>query len=356
MNRLRIYCIAALVGVGVIVTGYALIVRPEVEVHEEIAAAEKADAPDLRIDDVHSLRYPDPLHVQLPDGRVFRWAHVVGPDAGTPEYAPALELARGLLSFNHNRKAGLRTKGVSAEPWGLQLRLARCGNLTSDERRRLSIPRWRNLSGMLLSSGLFWLEPGVTDLELLQIQSAARKEGVGVWANPVYLRRLVDLADCEARVQDRTLARAPGLREQRLEAALLLLRTDPQASLPRLLSVVKDPQDDVYARIGMAQLLDRAGYKEGTEFLMEAVRLRRDVATEAEINTIHSEYARFRRQRAYEQERAAIDAYNDALRHEVDGDIPGAIARLEKLISEAPPDWTYRRDAADRLEQIRRKR
>lgn len=361
MDRRRlIYCVVALIGVSTILVAFALIVGPEIGVQKDIAASETTNAPDLLIDNIASVQYPDPLHLRLPDGRLFRFSQIVCPDAGTPEYAQALELVPQALAFHGNLKKGLRVLGTDtagarlAEPWGFQLEIAMCGNLTSAEARSLRVPHWKNLTVWLVSSGLFWLEAGVTDPGLLAAQSAARKQGLGIWANPLYLRRLVNLAECEALLNRPTQPWGPELRDRRLESAELLLRTDPEAYVPRLLGVIKDPKEmDIFVRVGIAERLDTAGHKEGTEFLMEAVR--QGGLTESEINFIKLEYPRFLLQRAMERENAAIAAYNSALRRQAAGDLPGAIVDLQKALVEAPPGWPHRGAAADRLKQLKGK-
>src|SRR5438046_1079728 len=146
----RLYWLTALIGVGIIVVAAALITGPEVGVQIDPAESETTDAPSLLIDDVPSVQYPDPLHLRLADERVFRFAKVVCPDAGTPEYAQALELIPKPLAFSENPKRGLRSLGTNAagerlaEPWGLQTEFLLCGNISSAERRKSSIPHWKN--------------------------------------------------------------------------------------------------------------------------------------------------------------------------------------------------------------------
>lgn len=261
-------------------------------------AAEKFNAPDVLIADPLAVRYPDPLHVALPDGRTFRLAHVIGPELGSPERAKAMQVLWQPLTFGGNRMRGLRVVGTNAagetmvELWGLQPSFGGCGNTTWSERRAARIPRWRNLTWQLVASGFYRLESNVEDRELIQWQDAARREGQGVWSDPTVLRQVFDLEQLDRTVRGPPSYGEPKARDRRLEAAELLLRADAATYAPRLLSRVKNPAEkDVFVRIRLAQLLDNGGHKESTQYLMDALRGR--VASglgEYELNSVVSEY------------------------------------------------------------------
>ena len=84
----------------------------------------------------------------------------------------------------------------------------------------------------------------------------------------------------------------------------MLMRADSATYAPSLLAVVRDPaEQDVHARIKLAQVLDLAGFKEGTEYLMEAVRQRgKGMGLEIGVATIVAEYPAFRMRRALAEE------------------------------------------------------
>jgi hypothetical protein len=252
-----------------------------VAIHDSarIRAAASRNAPDVIVDQPASLQFPDPVHVTLPDGRTFRLAHVIGPEPGTPEYARATWVIGNATRFGGNRKQGFRTVGVTpdgetlVELWGLQPSLGGCGNMSWSERRRARVPRWTNLSWQLLSSGCYRLRPGVGDKELVAWEAAARRDALGVWGDPRTIRRVYNLPELERRLQDLPSEGEPTLRDQRVEAADMLLRADPQTYAPLLLAVVSNPREpDVFVRVRVAQLMDKAGHPEGTAFLMEALR------------------------------------------------------------------------------------
>jgi hypothetical protein len=300
---------ALLLSVGGLLFALARIAFLEEAVRQDIAASERSSAPDLLIEDIASVQYPDPLHLRLPDGRVFRYAHLACPDAGTPEYANALEAAAQPLADRNNLKLGLRRVGSTpsgeplVEPWGFQVALAACGCLSEAERQTLRVPHWNNLTGQLVRSGCFWLAPGVTDPALLAVERAARNEGVGVWADPAYLRRLVDLAEADAILQ-----RPAEGRDERLESAALLLRADPADARARLMALIGDHQEaDLSLRIQLAHLLEKSGDREGTEFL-------RRTLTGIEAYALHEAENAFANGQAAERENAAIQAHNRALR------------------------------------------
>jgi hypothetical protein len=292
---------AILLGVGGLLFALARIAFLEEELREEIVAAERVNAPDLLLEDGATVQYPDPLHLRLPDGRVFRFAHVIGPDPGTPEYEKALEAASLPLTPRWSLKRGLKIVGRTpegetlVEPWGFQLDLARCGNRSASEERSLRIPHWTDLTRQLINSDYYWLTPGLTDPALLAVERAARNGGRGIWADPKYLRRLVDLAEADAILQ-----RPAAERDLRLESAALLLRADPAAARLRLLARIRDSKErDLHFRIGLAQLLEKSGDREGTEFLRRSL-------SGIEAYALHEAENAFRQGQAAERENAAI--------------------------------------------------
>jgi hypothetical protein len=264
-------------------------------------AAERVNAPDILIADPTSLRFPDPLHITLPDGRTFRVAHVVAPDPGSQLHGKSVETLWRPLMFGGNRLRGLKTVGTSpdgetlAEMWGFQPSLGGCGSTTWSERRAARIPHWKDLTWQLLASGYYRLEPGVTDRELLSWERAARREALGVWNDPAVLRQAFDLEQLERTVAHEASYGGPTARERRVEAAELLLRAAPQPCAPTLLSVVKNPREkDVFVRIRLAQLLEKSGRVEGTAYLVNGLRSNEPTGLdEYQLNSVVSEYQSF---------------------------------------------------------------
>lgn len=296
MKRGRLLLIAALLAVAaaILVPTVAMVVDAE-----RAKASETVNAPDILIDQPGLLTFPDPMHIKLPDGRTFRLAHVIAPAPNTPDYKEAMELVWMPLKFGGNQKRGLRTIGTNAqgetlvEMWGFQPSLGGCGNMTWSERRAARIPHWKHLTWQLLSSGYYRLEPGVQDKELIAWENVAKREAQGVWANPQTLQQVFDLDELKQTLEGSSSYGTPAVREKRLEAADVLLRADAKTYVPVLLGVVRNPQEkDVFVRIRVAQLLDKAGQKEGTAYLMNALRTggRGSGLDEYALNSVVLEY------------------------------------------------------------------
>jgi hypothetical protein len=222
------------------------------------------------------MGFADATRIGLRDGRVFRLAHVVAPDGGTPEHARAAEHVQTVLASGANRQVGLKPIGTSpdgetlVELWGFHSLLGGCGNMSWTERRRAKIPHWKSLTWQLVGGGHFALEPGVPDAEAVGFERVAREKGEGIWSKRRYLQRFANLSAYEAVLGS---AKEKHTLWDHRTAAMILLRADPEKYVPQLLAIVKDAsRDDSHFRSMLAIALDESGHAEGTAYLMDALR------------------------------------------------------------------------------------
>lgn len=235
-----------------------------------IARADRTDRPGIVFEreEIGLISIVDASHVALPDGRKFRLAHLIPPPAGSALNAKTEEtIWRTFCAFN--QKIGLRTVGTSSdgetlvEIWGFHWSPGGCGNSTWSERRAALVPHWQDMTYMMVADGVYRLEPEVKDKELLNWQSYARKEGVGVWNDPQLLQQTLDGPELEHRL---TLSQ----NDKRIDDAEMLLRIDEHLYAPRILAMIHVGRDrDIFTAIRLAQLLETHGYLQGTEKLME---------------------------------------------------------------------------------------
>ncbi len=244
------------------------------------AEAAKINRPDIIVEDLSLAHFVDAKHLKLPDGRTFRLAHVIAPDPGTPEHVEAMEALGHQIKYPYGAVLyGLKSVGTApdgqtlVELWGLQPGMSWCGNSTWSERRAIAIPRWRPRMHYLLWSGAYVLDPAVTDPVWTRSQDSARREGHGRWARPEFLRQMLDLDQLLHAAEQSESDGRPDVRDQRLEAADLLLRADEAKYAPVLLAIVKNANEaDVFARIRIAQCLEKAGIGDGTAYFMHALQ------------------------------------------------------------------------------------
>src|ERR1043166_9626225 len=263
--------------------------------------AEEMNRPVDLVSDIIITNFPDALHIQLNDGRMFRLAYVVAPDPQAAEYQEAKSLVPKVFQAWKLSKAGIRIVGknpageILIEPWVYAPEMVTCGNATVEDRKQMAIPRWRNQTWLLVSSGLFWLEKGIKHETQLTTQRFAMVQGTGIWKHPEYVRRLCDLKFLESELKKPTDPWGPTVRDERLFAARMLLRANREIYVGKLMAVVTDPQEnDVFVRTRVAQLLDESGYKQGTKYLMNALRNSDGTGLDQyQLNSVVREYQGF---------------------------------------------------------------
>ncbi|HEV2296609.1 MAG TPA: hypothetical protein VGR35_22385 [Tepidisphaeraceae bacterium] len=261
----------------------------------ETGRAAQTDTPPILISDadLEFVAYPDAVHIVLRDGRVFRLAHVLAPDPGTPEHERARQRLQQAMQWGANRQRGLKPVGTSGgevlvELWSFSTPMGGCGNMTWSERRRAKIPHWKPMTWQLVSAGDFALAPGVMDAEAVGFDRYARENGEGLWSDPRYLRTFADLAHYESVL---TTAKEKHTIWQHRTAARILLRTDPEKYASKLLALVKDRSKDVHFRNFLALALDEEGLTEATDYLMDVLRGRVDAGLdEHALNSVVGNY------------------------------------------------------------------
>lgn len=296
VKTIAVFVLALLVLVPLLTIGSASLIDSA-----RASRARQFNAPDILIQDVAVIEYPDAEHISL-NGTQYRLAHVVAPDRESPLYSEAVAVLQRPLSWGGNVMRGLRSVGKNSsgetlvELWALQPSLGGCGNMTWSERRDSRIPRWQNLTWQLLSPGLYRLDNNATNPEWIKWQDAARREGQGVWGDAGSLTKIVDVAALERTLTATRSDGHPGNRERRLEAAQVLMRVDSQLYTPKLLAIIQNPQEnDVFIRIRLAQLLDKSGVKDGTRYLMGAIKAggRGASLDQYQLNSVVLEYQSF---------------------------------------------------------------
>lgn len=124
----------------------------EVRYRRDLWLSYQTDTPPIRTTDVKAVQFPDPVHVRLPDGRIFRLVGVGCPSPGTGQYQAALRVLPETVAANMAFEFGVRPIGVNAageslaEFWVFQERTAWCGVVSRGEHpRRRFMPYWKNL-------------------------------------------------------------------------------------------------------------------------------------------------------------------------------------------------------------------
>ncbi|MGH7176184.1 MAG: hypothetical protein ACREJC_02280 [Tepidisphaeraceae bacterium] len=259
----------------------------------------------------------DASTIVLSDGRVCRLVDVVPAEVASADGMNAGEVLSRVMHRSPPGSLGLRVIGTNANrEWLVQLwcfapSQGGCGNGGYFERWHSSIPRWERVGWMLVNSGLYRAPPDAGDPEILGWQEAAIDAATGAWADPQYARAHLDLKLSESYF-DRQHDQHTNY--DRMRIARRLLRIDPAKYAPMFLLLVKDASDgDAFFRAMLAQTLNDFGAVEGTDYLMEGLRGKRELGVAR--TAIADEYARYWNLPVWGDPQAIIAHYDSLPRH-----------------------------------------